>query len=88
MSQYVIFHKKDLFIAIKYGTSDSKAEFESLSCQEFEICSQPMYASSTDEAVYLYKDNSQLYALDKSNHIAVESTMAAIMSLSLHTLKN
>lgn len=86
MSQYVILKKDDLFVAIECATSDSKEELESLNSQGFEICSQVMDASTTDEAVYFYKDNAQLYAIDKSNNIAVESVMATIMSLSLHAM--
>ncbi|PKF61158.1 hypothetical protein CW745_11020 [Psychromonas sp. psych-6C06] len=82
MSQYVIFKKGDLFVAVECGTSDSKDEYESLTEQGFTLSSQAIEASNTEEALYFYNDNPRMYALESENSAVAESVLATLLSSS------
>jgi len=82
MSQYVILKKEEVLIAIECGSTDSKVVNQSLIEQDFEICSQPIDASSSDEALYFYKDSPQMYAIEPQNSTLTDSVLATLLSSS------
>ncbi|XZG70054.1 hypothetical protein ACTSKR_15620 [Chitinibacteraceae bacterium HSL-7] len=86
MSKFLIFKKESALVAIECGTADSKVEFDSLTEQGFTVCSQVVEAASTEEALYFYKDSPQLYAPDAAGSVAVDSALAALMSLGARVL--
>ncbi|MCE0557860.1 MULTISPECIES: hypothetical protein [unclassified Motilimonas] len=86
MPNYVVLCKEEVLVTVECGTQDAQEEFQALTEQGFHISSQVIAADSTKEALYFYENDPQLYAIDPSSNVVVDSVIAALVSLGVQAI--